>query len=46
VARFDYIQLVEEEEEEEEEGLLMDEAADEVEVIAKGKVADEEEFED
>ncbi len=46
VARFDYIQLVEEEEEEEEEALLMDDAADEVEVIAKGKQADEEEFED
>jgi large subunit ribosomal protein L25 len=46
VARFDYVQLVEEEEEEEEEGLLMADAADEVEVIAKGKQADEEEFED
>jgi large subunit ribosomal protein L25 len=46
VARFDYIQLVEEEEEEEEEGLLMADAADEVEVIAKGKQADEEEFEE
>jgi large subunit ribosomal protein L25 len=46
VARFDYIQLVEEEEEEEEESLLMADAADEVEVIAKGKQADEEEFEE
>ncbi|MGD2078007.1 MAG: 50S ribosomal protein L25 [Chloroflexota bacterium] len=43
VARFDYIQIVEEEEEEEEEGLMMAEAADEVEVIGKGKQADEEE---
>jgi large subunit ribosomal protein L25 len=46
VARFDYIQLVEEEEEEEEESLLMADVAEEVEVIAKGKQADEEEFED
>lgn len=45
VARFDYIQLVEEEEEEEEEELLMA-AADDVEVIAKGKQAEEEEFEE
>jgi large subunit ribosomal protein L25 len=46
VARFDYIQLIEEEEEEEEESLLMADVAEEVEVIAKGKQADEEEFED
>lgn len=46
VARFDYIQLVEEEVEEEEESLLMADVADEVEVIAKGKQADEEEFEE
>lgn len=47
VARFDYVQLEEEEEEEEEgEELLMAAAADEVEVIAKGKQADEEEFEE
>jgi large subunit ribosomal protein L25 len=43
VARFDYIQ-VEEEEEEEGEGLLMAAAEEEVEVIAKGKQADEEDF--
>ena len=46
VARFDYIQLEEEVEEEEEEDLLMAATADEVEVIAKGKQADEEEFEE
>ena len=47
VARFDYIQLAEEEEEEEEgEGLLMDDSADEVEVIAKGKAADEDDFDE
>ena len=46
VARFDYVQLVEEEEEEEEESFLMADTADEVEVIAKGKQADEDEFED
>jgi len=46
VARFDYVQLVEEEEEEEEESFLTADTADEVEVIAKGKQADEDEFED
>ncbi len=46
VARFDYIQLVEEEEEEEEEEELLMAAADDVEVIAKGKQAEEEEFEE
>ena len=47
VARFDYVQLEEEEEEVElEEDLLMAAAADEVEVIAKGKQADEDEFEE
>lgn len=46
VARFDYIQLEEEEEEEEGEDLLMAESAEEVEVIAKGKQLDEEDFEE
>jgi large subunit ribosomal protein L25 len=47
VARFDYIQLAEEEEEElEEEGLMMADSADEVEVISKGKQADEEDFDE
>lgn len=42
VARFDYVQL-EEEEEEEEEDLLFASAADEVEVIGKGKAEEEDE---
>lgn len=47
VARFDYIQLAEEEEEElEEEGFMMADSADEVEVISKGKQADEEDFDE
>jgi len=47
VARFEYIQLAEEEEEEEEdEGLMMAASADEVEVIGKGKQADEEDFDE
>lgn len=44
VARFEYLQLEEEEEEEEEESFL-ESAADEVEVITKGKKDEDEDFE-
>jgi large subunit ribosomal protein L25 len=45
VARFEYVQI-EEEEEEEEEDLMFAPAADEVEVIGRGKPEDEEEIEE
>jgi large subunit ribosomal protein L25 len=44
VARFDYLQVEEEEEEEEEESFL-ESVADDVEVIAKGKKEEDEDFE-
>ena len=46
VVRFEYTPIEEEEEEEEEEELMFAPAADEVEVITKGKQVEEEEFEE